>query len=68
MMRQNDKNLKMLHIFSMGALIIGFFSMVFNLIAAPGKFPAASLFVTAIGAMLAVAVSTKYLIWQQYEK
>ncbi len=66
--RQNDNTLNLLHVLSMGILIIGFVGIVFNLMISPDRFPVVSLFITAIGAMLAVAVSTKYLIWQQYKK
>ncbi len=64
---QNDSVLKTLHFLSLGLLIIGFAGIFFNLIAAPSVFPVGSLFLTATGAMLAVAVSTKYLIWRQYQ-
>ena len=64
---QNDGELKTLNFISIGLLIIGFVGIVFNLIAAPAVFPVGPLFLTATGAMLAVAVSTKYLIWRQYQ-
>lgn len=67
MPRQNDKNLKQLHVLSIGILSIGFLGILMNLIVQPDKFPVLSLYATAIGAMLSVAVSTKYLMWRQYE-
>lgn len=67
MSRQNDKNLKRLHVLSIGILSVGFLGLLMNLISHPEKFPVLSLYATAIGAMLAVAVSTKYLMWRQYE-
>lgn len=68
MTEQNDKSLRFLHVLSLCLLITGFLGILFNVAAHPDRFPTVSLYVTATGAMLSVAVSTKYLIWRQYEK
>jgi hypothetical protein len=68
MAQQDKKTLKILHVCSICLLISGFSGIVINLMTAPGSFPTTSLFLTGIGAMLAVAVSTKYLMTQQHLK
>lgn len=68
MAQRTRKRLKMLHVSSTCILIIGVLGIIFNLIVTPEKFPTISLYLAAIGAMLAVAISTKFLIWRNYEK
>lgn len=67
MAAQSSKSLKSFHFISIGIMIAGFCGILFSLAFRPAAFPTFFLFLTALGAMLSVAVSTKYLAWRQYE-
>jgi len=60
--------LKLVHFISTGILILGILGIIFGLIAVPEKFPVIPLFLAALGILLSAAVSTKYFMWQNYEK
>ena len=53
---QSEKKLKMLCVFAPCILIVGLLGIIFNISVTPEEFPTISLFLAAIGAILAVVI------------